>query len=115
MPEGGLLNSPVVASSHTFLIHGAIQFFRIWENSLMINDDRLHDFVHVRLARHLILYFRNWHQCWAKANGQIVRVHHVLVTVLGEAAKGREEELVRDGFGETKLHSILSIRISPLP
>lgn len=96
------MDSPVVASGHAFLIHGAIQFFRVWENSLMVDYDGLYDFVHMCLARNLVLYLWNRHQCWAKANGQIIRVHHVLITVLGKAIKGSKEELVKEGFWERK-------------
>lgn len=66
----------------------------------MVDDDGLYDFVHMCLARHLVLYLWNWHQCWAKANGQIIRVHHVLVTVLGKTVKGSKEELVKRGLGK---------------
>ena len=103
------MDSPVVASSHTFLVHGAIQLFSIWEDAFMMDDDGLHDFIHVCLARYLVLYFWNRHQRWAEANGQIVRVHHVLVAVLGKAADRSKKSLSMGSWGKRVLNRILCI------
>lgn len=51
----------------------------------MVNDDGLDDFIDVSLAGDLVLALRGGHERGAKAYGQVVRVHHVLITVLGQA------------------------------
>lgn len=61
-----------------------------------MDDNRLYYFVHMCLARHLVLYFWDRHQCGAKANGQVVRVHHVLIAVLGKTSKGSKKEIVKE-------------------
>lgn len=76
---------PVVISSHAFFIHWAIKFFSIWKNSLMMDDDSFDYLIHVCLTRHLVLYVWNRHQGWPKTNGQVVRIHHVFITVLWKA------------------------------
>lgn len=48
----------------------------------MVDDDGLDDLVHVGLTGHGVLVIWDGHQCGAKANGQVVGVHHVLVAVL---------------------------------
>lgn len=68
----------------------------------MVNDDGLDDLVDVGLAGHLVLAVRRRHECGAKAYGQVVRVHHVLVTVLGQA--GRRREQYRWDEGRMHLH-----------
>lgn len=59
----------------------------------MVDDDGLDDLVDVGLAGHLVLTVWSRHERGAEANGQIVRVHHVLIAVLGQAAgEGRKIE-----------------------
>lgn len=78
-------SSPIISSSHTLLIDGPIQFFGIRKNGLMVNDDCLDDLIDVSLAGDLVLALRGGHERGAKAYSQVVRVHHVLITVLGQA------------------------------
>lgn len=54
-----------------------------------MDDDRLDDLVDVGLARDLVLAVWCGHECWAKTYGQVVWVHHVLITVLGQT-EGRD-------------------------
>lgn len=76
-------HSPVVfPASHALLVHGSVQLTLAWEDGLMVDDNCLNDLVNVGLAGHGVLVVWYWHQRWAEANGQIVGVHHVLVTVL---------------------------------
>lgn len=37
----------------------------------------------------LVLVLRDGHKCWPEADGQVVWVHHVLVTELAQATNGR--------------------------
>lgn len=55
----------------------------------MVDDDGLDDLVDVRLAGDLVLAVGRGHERRAEAYGQVVRVHHVLVAVLGQAEGGR--------------------------
>lgn len=56
----------------------------------MVDDDRLDDLVDVSLARDLVLAVRCGHERGAKTYGQVVWVHHVLITVLGQTERGME-------------------------
>ena len=48
----------------------------------MVDDDGFDNLIHMSLAGHLILYLWDRHQCGAKTDGQVIRVHHVFITVL---------------------------------
>lgn len=76
-------HSPVLfPASHALFIHWPVQLTLGWEDGLMVDDNCLNDLVNVGLAGHGVLVIWYWHQRRTKANGQIVGVHHVLVTVL---------------------------------
>lgn len=76
-------HSPVLfPASHALFIHRPVQLTLGWEDGLMVDDNCLNDLVNVGLAGHGVLVIWYWHQRRTKANGQIVGVHHVLVTVL---------------------------------
>lgn len=49
----------------------------------MVDDDGLNDLIDMGLAGDLVLAVRCRHEGRAKAYGQIVWIHHVLITVLG--------------------------------
>lgn len=55
----------------------------------MVDDDGLDDLVDVGLAGDLVQAVRCGHERGAVAYGQVVRVHHVLVAVLGQAGERR--------------------------
>lgn len=75
--------SPVVPTSHALLIDGPLQFFGIRKDGLVVDDDGLDDLVHMSLAGDLVLAVWCRHERRAKTYGQVVRVHHVLIAVLG--------------------------------
>ena len=77
--------SPVVSPGHALLVDGPVQLFGVGEDGLVVDDDGLDDLVDVGLTGHLVQAVRRGHQCGAEADGQVVGVHHVLVTVLGQA------------------------------
>lgn len=78
-------HSPVLlASGHALLVHWAVQLALIGKDDLVVDDDGLDDLVDRCLARDRVLAVRDGHQGRAEADGQIVGIHHVLVTVLGE-------------------------------
>lgn len=52
----------------------------------MVQDDRLDHLVDVRLTGHLVQRVGRGQEGGAEHDGQVARVHHVLVAVLGEAA-----------------------------
>lgn len=54
----------------------------------MVNNDGFDYLVHVSLAGDLVLAVGSGHERGAETYGQVVRVHHVLITVLGQAGKG---------------------------
>ncbi len=51
-----------------------------WKYVLVKDDEVLDQFVHQTLILKLISIFGNWHERRTKANGNVVCVHHVLVT-----------------------------------
>lgn len=65
----------------------------------MVDDDGLNDLVDVGLAGDLVLAVWCGHERGAEAYGQVVRVHHVLVTVLGQAGERRGMGKERWGQG----------------
>lgn len=89
-------SSPIISSSHTLLIDGPIQFFGIRENGLVVNDDCLDDLIDMSLAGDLVLALRGGHERGAEAYGQVVRIHHVLIAVLGQAGGQRRQDTGRD-------------------
>ncbi len=91
-------SSPIVSSGHTLLINGPIQFFGIRKDGLMVDDDGLDDLVDMGLAGHLVLAVWCGHESGAEAYGEVVRVHHVLVAVLGQAG-GRRMDKEEAGKG----------------
>lgn len=58
----------------------------------MVNDDCLDDLIDVSLAGDLVLALRCRHECGAEAYGQVVRVHHVLIAVLGQTGGGQRQD-----------------------
>lgn len=87
--------SPVVSSSHALLIDGPVQLLGVGEDGLVVDDDGLDNLVDVRLAGDLVLAVGRWHERRAEAYGQVVRVHHVLVAVLGQAEEEDSEVRIR--------------------
>lgn len=59
----------------------------------MVDDDGFDDFIDMRLAGYRVLPIRDVHEGGPEADGQVVGIHHVLITVLGEARR----EQVRTG------------------
>lgn len=83
-----ILYLPVLlSSSHAFFIHRTLQLTLSWEDDLMVDDNSLNDLINMRLAGYRILLIWYGHQCGAKADSQVVGVHHVLITVLGKTGK----------------------------
>lgn len=58
-----------------------------WEDAVMVDDDSFNELVDVGLARDLVMAFWDRHQGGAETDGQVVGVHHVLLTVLGQAGR----------------------------
>lgn len=79
------LVSPVLVSSHALLVNWARQLLGVWEDVVVVQDDRLDDLVHVRLTGHLVERLRRGQEGGAEHDGQVPGVHHVLVAVLREA------------------------------
>lgn len=83
-------HSPVLLPpSHALFIDGAVQLALTGENDLIVDDDGLDDLINVRLARHRILAVRDGHQGRTEADRQIVGIHHVFITILGETGGAR--------------------------
>lgn len=53
----------------------------------MVDNDCFNKFVDVGLARDLVVAFRDRHQGGSETDGQIIGVHHVLLTVVGQAVQ----------------------------
>lgn len=70
----------------------------------MVNDDCLDDLIDVSLAGDLVLALRRGHECGTEAYGQVVRVHHVLIAVLGQTGGGqRQNSRYVQNFSDRKL------------
>lgn len=65
------------------------------EDALVVNDDGFDDLIDMGLAGHRILPIWNVHQSGPKADGQVVGIHHVLITVLRQAASTSVREVRR--------------------
>lgn len=52
------------------------------EDALVVDDDGFDDLIDMSLTGHRILPVWNVHQSGPKADGQVVGIHHVLITVL---------------------------------
>lgn len=64
------------------------------EDDLTVDDDSLNDFVHVGLTSHRVLAIRDGHQSGAEADGQVVGIHHILITVLRQTGGGGVREQI---------------------
>lgn len=53
----------------------------------MVDDDSFDDFIDMRLAGYRVLPIRDVHEGGPEADGQVVGIHHVLITVLGKARR----------------------------
>lgn len=87
----------LLSSSHALLIHRTLQLTLGREDGLMVDDYGLNDLINVGLTSYGVMIFWYGHQCGAEANGQVVGVHHVLITVLrqtAEAMRGNEDHSV---------------------
>lgn len=58
----------------------------------MVDNDCFYEFVDVGLARHLVVAFRDRHQGGTKTDGQVIGVHHVLLTVVRQAVQRAKGE-----------------------
>ena len=58
----------------------------MWVDVVLVQDDVLYRLVDVAVVLDLVKVRRDRHQGRPEAYGQVVRVHHVLVTILGETA-----------------------------
>jgi len=69
----------------------------------VVDDDGFDDLIDMGLAGDLVLSFWSGHEGRAKADGQIIGVHHVFITVLGQAAGnmnkllGNQQKKKQDG------------------
>lgn len=57
----------------------------------MVDDDGFDDLVDVCLTRDLVQKIRGGHQSGAETDRQVSRVHHVLITVLGQTRNENQE------------------------
>lgn len=53
----------------------------------MVDDDGFDDFIDMRLAGYRVLPIGDVHEGGPEADGQVVGIHHVLITVLGKARR----------------------------
>lgn len=58
----------------------------------MVDDDGFDDFIDMCLAGYRVLPIGDVHEGGPEADGQVVGIHHVLITVLGKAR--REQVLI---------------------
>ena len=59
----------------------------MWVDVVLVEDDVLYRLVDVAVVLDLVKVGWDRHQGRPEADGEVVRVHHVLVTILGETVK----------------------------
>lgn len=57
----------------------------------MVDDDSFDDFIDMRLAGYRVLPIGDVHEGGPEADGQVVGIHHVLITVLGKVIEESKE------------------------
>lgn len=80
-----------VISSSRDGIDGTLQILGSWENGVMVNNDSFDKLIDMGLAGDLVVAFWDRHESGAETDGQIVGVHHVLLTVLGQVVEEGKE------------------------
>lgn len=58
-----------------------------------MDDDGFDDLIDMGLAGDLVLSFWSGHEGGAKADGQIIGVHHIFIAVLGQAARKNKQAI----------------------
>lgn len=97
------LVSPVLVSGHALLVNRPRQLLRVWEDVVVVQDDRLDDLVHVGLTRHLVERLWRGQEGGAEHDGQVPSIHHVLVAVLREAG---ERERPHNSFTQQQMSAV---------
>lgn len=93
-----MLHVPVLLRpGHTLFVHGAVQLAVTGEDDLIVDDDSFDDLVDMRLTQHGVLAVWDGHQRGAEADRQIVRVHHVLIAVLGQT-EGQDRNMQLESY-----------------
>lgn len=81
------LDSPIFLRGSSTVIDRALQLTGPRKDALVMDNNGFDELVHMCLAGDLIVALRNRHECGAKADSQVVGVHHVVVTVLRQTEK----------------------------
>jgi len=77
---------PVIFNDASFIDGGVIRCrIQTTEYLILVGDDGANDLDDVRLVLDLVAIRRNRQQRRTEADGEIVRIHHVLVTELRQA------------------------------
>lgn len=84
--------SPIVSTGHTLLVHRAVKLLCVRKDGLVVDDDGFDDLIDMSLTGNLVLSVWGGHEGGAKADGQIIGVHHILVAVLGQAVEHKIEK-----------------------
>lgn len=72
----------------------------------MVDDDGFDDFIDMRLAGYRVLPIRDMHEGGPEADGQVVGIHHVLITVLGKARREQVPTVHPKGRSSPMLSSV---------
>lgn len=81
------LDSPIFLRGSSTVIDRALQLTGPRKDALVMDNNGFDELVHMCLAGDLIVALRHRHECGAKADSQVVGVHHVVVTVLRQTEK----------------------------
>lgn len=68
------------------VINGPLQLMRPWKDALVMDDNGFDELVYMCLAGDLVMALGHRHECGAEADSQVVGVHHVVVTILGQTS-----------------------------
>lgn len=68
------------------VIDGPLQLTGPWKDGLVMDNNAFDELVHMCLAGDLVMALRHRHECGAEADSQVVGVHHVVITVLGQTS-----------------------------
>lgn len=83
----------ILLQCHALLIHWPLYFTLAGEDTFMLQDDALHQVVNQSLQGDGIVLVGPSYKAGAKAHSQVVRLHHILITVLRHTVEQKKPRL----------------------
>lgn len=83
----------ILFQCHAFLVHGSLHLGLVGEDAFVQVDDALDQGIDLSLQSYGIIVVSPSYQAGTETHSQVIRLHHVLVTVLGHAVDGYKKRL----------------------